>query len=70
MWKKFFWAYSFCIVLGWIGAHRFYLGRPYSGFVYALTGGIAGIGVVADLVLMPFLILGESDCDSSRVQSS
>jgi len=59
MWKKLLLCYFLCLVLGWIGAHRFYLGKNYTGFIYALTGGIAGLGVVVDLCIMPFLVCGE-----------
>jgi hypothetical protein len=41
-----------CLFLGWAGCHRFYVGKRTSGRIYLLTGGILGLGVVVDLVLI------------------
>ncbi len=35
-------------VLGVLGAHRFYLGKWLSGLLYAVTGGLLGLGVLFD----------------------
>lgn len=42
-------------VFGFLGAHRFYFGRPISGTIYLLTLGLLGIGWLIDLFLMPSL---------------
>ena len=42
---------------GFLGAHRFYFGRPISGTVYLFTFGLLGIGWIVDLFLMPKLKL-------------
>ena len=42
-------------ILGFLGAHRFYFGRPISGTLYLLTLGLLGIGWLIDLFLMPSL---------------
>ena len=35
--------------LGWLGIHRFYIGKWVSGFVYLLTGGLLALGVLYDM---------------------
>lgn len=42
-------------LFGFLGAHRFYFGRPISGTVYLFTLGLLGIGWLVDLFLMPSL---------------
>jgi TM2 domain-containing membrane protein YozV len=42
-------------IFGFMGAHRFYYGRPVTGTIWFLTLGLLGIGWVIDLVLMPSL---------------
>jgi TM2 domain-containing membrane protein YozV len=34
---------------GVLGLHRFYLGKPLSGILWACTGGLVGIGALVDL---------------------
>jgi hypothetical protein len=46
-------AYAWSLPLGLVGAHRFYLGSPATGVLYALTGGVFGIGLLVDLVTLP-----------------
>ena len=46
-------AYALWAVLGLFGAHRFYVGRPASGVVWLLTGGLFGIGWIIDFFLLP-----------------
>jgi TM2 domain-containing membrane protein YozV len=40
-------------LFGFIGAHRFYYGKPISGTIYFLTLGIFFIGWIVDLFLIP-----------------
>lgn len=42
-------AYILLIFLGWLGAHRFYIGKFFSGLIYMFTGGLMGIGLFFDL---------------------
>ena len=49
-------------IFGFLGAHRFYFGRPISGTIYLFTLGLSGIGWLIDLFLMPRL---EAQADRS-----
>ncbi len=40
-------------IFGFIGAHRFYFGRPISGTIWFCTLGLLGIGWLIDLFLIP-----------------
>lgn len=40
-------------LFGFIGAHRFYYGKPISGTVYFFTLGLCFIGWIIDLFLIP-----------------
>ena len=42
-------AYLLWFFLGYLGIHRFYLGRPFTGVLWLLTGGLLGIGWIFDL---------------------
>jgi len=42
-------------IFGFLGAHRFYFGRPVSGTIYLFTLGLFFIGWIVDLFLMPQL---------------
>jgi TM2 domain-containing membrane protein YozV len=42
-------------IFGFMGAHRFYYGRPVSGTLYFFTLGLLFIGWIVDLFLMPSL---------------
>ena len=42
-------------LFGFLGAHRFYFGKPVSGTIWFCTLGLLGIGWVIDLFLMPGL---------------
>ena len=43
-------AFSLCLFLGVFGAHKFYEGKIAIGFIYCLTLGGLGIGIIIDLV--------------------
>ena len=49
-------ALLLCFFLGWLGAHRFYVGKIGTGLLIPLTlGGVFGIWVLVDLI---FIICG------------
>ena len=43
-------ALLLCLLLGVIGAHRFYAGKVGTGILYIFTGGLFGIGYLVDLI--------------------
>ena len=53
-------AYLFWI-FGFIGLHRFYLGRPISGAIWALTMGLLLVGWLVDLFLITTMVEDASE---------
>lgn len=45
-------ALLLCIFLGEFGAHRFYVGKIWTGILYLFTGGLFCIGWIVDIVLI------------------
>lgn len=45
-------AFFLCLFLGAIGVHKFYEGKIGMGILYLFTGGLAGIGVIIDLITL------------------
>lgn len=46
-------AYLWWLFLGAFGAHKFYLGRPGWGVLYACTLGLLWVGLLYDLFTLP-----------------
>jgi TM2 domain-containing membrane protein YozV len=48
-------SYLLCVLgfLGVAGIHRFYLGKPITGILWLVTGGLLGIGTIYDLITLP-----------------
>ncbi len=44
------------VVIGLCGIHRFYLGKPITGVIWLLTGGVLLIGQIVDLFRLPALV--------------
>jgi TM2 domain-containing membrane protein YozV len=42
-------------IFGFMGAHRFYYGRPVTGTIWFFTLGLLFIGWIVDLFLIPFM---------------
>ncbi|MDA8752627.1 TM2 domain-containing protein [Halieaceae bacterium] len=51
-------AWILLTFLGWLGIHRFYMGKIFTGIIWLLTGGLFLIGVLWD-----FLTLNEQLSD-------
>ncbi len=47
-------AFLLCFFLGFLGIHRFYVGKTGSGILYLCTGGIVGIGWLIDFCMILF----------------
>ncbi len=58
-------ALLLCVLLGYAGVHRFYVGKVASGILWLLTGGLFGVGYVIDIVLIATGTF--RDCDGLRV---
>jgi hypothetical protein len=45
-------ALALCILLGYLGLHRFYEGKIWTGILWLCTAGLFGVGVVVDAILI------------------
>lgn len=45
-------VFLLCLLLGWLGIHRFYVGKIGTGILWACTLGFLSVGVIYDLVLI------------------
>ncbi len=52
-------------LLGFMGCHRFYYGRPVTGTLYFFTFGLLGIGWIVDFFLIPSM---EREADRRYVE--
>lgn len=45
-------ALIFCLLFGMLGIHKFYLGKNGMGILYIFTGGLCGLGIFIDLIVL------------------
>lgn len=45
-------AFVLCLLLGWLGAHKFYEGKTGMGILYLFSWGLFGVGVIIDLIAL------------------
>ncbi len=43
-------TFLFCYIFGFLGFHRFYVGKKGTGILYLFTAGLLGIGVLVDII--------------------
>ena len=60
--KSIFVTYLLWLVsgFGFLGLHRFYLGRWLSGLIWFFTFGLFGIGALLDILLIPGMVKVEN----------
>lgn len=45
-------AFLLCLCLGYLGAHRFYVGKSGTGLLWLFTFGFSGIGWIIDCIVI------------------
>jgi TM2 domain-containing membrane protein YozV len=50
--KKNLAMFLLCFFVGWLGAHRFYAGKPLTGVLMLITLGGLGIWQLIDLIII------------------
>ena len=41
-----------CFFFGYLGVHRFLVGKIGTGILYIFTGGLFGIGILVDFIML------------------
>lgn len=59
-------AYILLILGGFVGMHKFYVGKAGMGIIYMLTFGVLGIGILVDLFTLDAQV---RECNQSIKES-
>lgn len=49
-WRNKWISLILCILFGWLGIHRFYEGKVFTGILYFFTLGLLGVGWFIDII--------------------
>lgn len=62
-------ALILCILLGWLGAHKFYLNKSGMGVIYFFTGGLFWIGWIVDIIMLATMSNDTFDLKYNTIQT-
>ena len=57
-------AFILCVLLGWLGGHRYYMRLWGTAILYNFSFGLFGIGVLVDLLTLPLLVRERRDIEA------